>query len=131
MTIPAMRCPAFRSSDRILSAPRLRAEAMIKALNTKWRRRKQNVTVSLSEDTIRKARILAAKRSTSISGLLAEQIEILVGDDEAYQRAMEQTLALLDSPMKMSGKITASRDSLQGDKTFVDSNTNRLITGST
>ncbi len=104
---------------------------MIKALNTKWRRRKQNVTVSLSEDTIRKARILAAKRSTSISGLLAEQIEILVGDDEAYQRAMEQTLALLDSPMKMSGKITASRDSLQGDKTFVDSNTNRLITGST
>ena len=74
--------------------------------------RKQNVTVSLSEQTLRKAKVLAAKRSTSISGLLAEQIEILVGDDETYERAKKQALALLDSPLKMGGKITASRESL-------------------
>jgi hypothetical protein len=41
--------------------------------------RKQNVTVSLSVQTIRQAKLLAAKRSTSISGLLAEQIEGMVG----------------------------------------------------
>jgi hypothetical protein len=74
--------------------------------------RKQNVTVSLSEDTIRKAKVLAAKRSTSISGLLAEQIELIVGEDEAYERAKRQALALLDAPLKMGGKITATRDSL-------------------
>lgn len=74
--------------------------------------KKQNVTVSLSEDTLRKAKVLAAKRSTSISGLLAEQIENLVGEDEAYEQAERQALALLDAPLKMGGKITASRESL-------------------
>ncbi|MGZ4815586.1 MAG: hypothetical protein ACXVZV_09270 [Terriglobales bacterium] len=74
--------------------------------------KKQNVTVSLSEETLRKAKVLAAKRSTSISGLLAEQIESLIGEDEAYERAKKQALALLDAPVKMGGKIMASRDSL-------------------
>jgi hypothetical protein len=41
---------------------------------------KQNVTVSLNQETLRKAKILAARRGSSISGLLAEQIEILVGN---------------------------------------------------
>jgi hypothetical protein len=36
---------------------------------------RQNVTISISPETVRKARILAARRSTSISGLLAEEIE--------------------------------------------------------
>ena len=46
--------------------------------------RKQNVTVSLS---VQKARGLAAKRSMSISGLLAEQRDPLVGADGAYELA--------------------------------------------
>jgi hypothetical protein len=47
---------------------------------------KQNVTVSLSPETVRKAHILAARRSTSISGLQAEQIDQLVGAEEAWER---------------------------------------------
>jgi hypothetical protein len=43
---------------------------------------KQNVTISLDRQTIRKAKIVAARRDTSISGLLAQQIEILVGEEE-------------------------------------------------
>lgn len=48
---------------------------------------KQNITLSLDRQTIRKAKVLAAKQGTSISGLLAEKIEELVGEDEAYERA--------------------------------------------
>jgi hypothetical protein len=48
---------------------------------------RQNITLSLSRQTLRKAKVLAARRATSISGLLAEQIEILVGEEEAYDRA--------------------------------------------
>jgi len=48
---------------------------------------KQNVTISLDRQTIQKAKIVAARRSTSISGLLARQIEILVGEEEAYEHA--------------------------------------------
>jgi hypothetical protein len=71
---------------------------------------KQNLTVSLPQQTIRKAKILAARRGSSISGLLAEQIEILVGEDEAYGRAERQAAALLDQGFHLGGVIRATRD---------------------
>ncbi|MGB6871017.1 MAG: hypothetical protein WA399_08115 [Acidobacteriaceae bacterium] len=73
---------------------------------------KQNVTVSLSPETLRKARILAAKRSTSISGLLAEQIETLTGEDEAYEKAKRSAFALMRRGFHLGGVITATRDEL-------------------
>jgi hypothetical protein len=71
---------------------------------------KQNLTVSLPLQTIRKAKILAARRGSSISGLLAEQIEILVGEDEAYERAQRQAAAFLDKGFHLGGVIRSSRD---------------------
>ena len=73
---------------------------------------KQNVTVSLDRQTIRKAKIVAARRDTSISGLLAQQIEILVGEEEAYERAERQAVALLDEGFHLGGGAPASRDEL-------------------
>lgn len=71
---------------------------------------KQNVTVSLDQQVLRKAKILAAKRETSISGLLAQEIELLVDNDEAYERAKRQALALLDEGFHLGGVIRASRE---------------------
>lgn len=73
---------------------------------------KQNLTVSLDRATIQKAKIVAARRSTSISGLVASQIEILVGEDEAYERAQRQALQLLDRGFHLGGMTRASRDEL-------------------
>jgi len=73
---------------------------------------KQNLTLRLDRQTIRMAKILAAKRSTSISGLLARQIEILVGEEEAYERAERQALTLLDQGFSLGGVFRASRDEL-------------------
>jgi predicted transcriptional regulator len=73
--------------------------------------KKRNVTVSLSPDIIRKVRVLAAKRSTSISGLLAQQIEALTGEDEAYERTQRCALALLEKGFHLGG-IHANRDEL-------------------
>ena len=73
---------------------------------------RQNVTVSLDQQTLRKAKILAAKRGTSISGLLARRIEDLVGEEDAYERAERQALALLDKGFRLGGVILASRDEL-------------------
>jgi len=73
---------------------------------------KQNLTISLSRQTIQKAKVLAARRATSISGLLAEQVEILVGEDEAYERAQRQAMSLLDQGFHMGGLIRATRDEL-------------------
>jgi hypothetical protein len=71
---------------------------------------KQNVTISLSRQTLRKVKILAARRETSISGLLASQIETLVGEEEAYERAERQAVALLDQGFHLGGVIRATRD---------------------
>ncbi len=73
---------------------------------------KQNLTVSLDRRMIQKAKIVAARRSTSISGLLARQIEMLVGEEEAYERAERQALALLDEGFHLGGKARVSRDEL-------------------
>jgi hypothetical protein len=71
---------------------------------------KQNVTISLTRETVRKAKILAARRETSISGLLATQIEALVGEEEAYERAERQAAALLDQGFHLGGVIRSTRD---------------------
>ncbi len=73
---------------------------------------KQNVTISLDRQTIRKAKIVAARRDTSISGLLAQQIEILVGEEEAYERAERQAVALLDEGFHLGGDAPAIREEL-------------------
>jgi len=73
---------------------------------------KQNLTVSLDRQVIQKAKVIAAQRSTSISGLLAQQIEAIVGQDEAYARAEKQAKALLERGFHLGGRIRASRDEL-------------------
>jgi hypothetical protein len=65
---------------------------------------KQNVTISLDRKTIQKAKIFAARQSTSISGLLARQIEILIGEDEAYEQAERQAMALLEQGLPLGGE---------------------------
>ena len=73
---------------------------------------KQNLTISLDRQTIQKAKIVAARRSTSISGLIARQIEIIVGEEEAYERAEKQAKMLLDEGFHLGGAIQVTRDDL-------------------
>ena len=68
------------------------------------------MTISLTRQTLQKVKVLAARRATSISGLLAKQVEILVGEEEAYARAQRQAMTLLDQGFHMGGVIRASRD---------------------
>jgi hypothetical protein len=74
--------------------------------------RKQNLTVSLTPQTVQKAKVLAAKRSTSISGLLAAQIEALVDADEAYESAHRAALDLMERGFHMGGVHTIPREEL-------------------
>ena len=74
--------------------------------------RKQNLTVSLTPQIVQKAKVLAAKRSTSISGLLAAQIEALVDADEAYENAHRAALDLMERGFHMGGVHTIPREEL-------------------
>ena len=73
---------------------------------------KQNVTISLDKGILRKAKVLAASRDTSISGLLSQQIERLVGEEEAYERARTEAMKLLDKGFHLGGARMVSREEL-------------------
>ncbi len=73
---------------------------------------KRNLTISLTPDTVRKVRILAARRSTSISGLLAQEVERLVAEEEVWERSERAALGLLEQGFDLGGVIRASREEL-------------------
>lgn len=59
----------------------------------------QNVTLSLPKELLRKAKLLAVERNSSLSGLLAQALADLVADDERYAAARARGLARLnDAP---------------------------------
>jgi hypothetical protein len=72
----------------------------------------RNLTVRLEAGTIRKAKIVAAKRSTSVSQLVADEIDRLVRADEAYEQARLEALSDLESGFDLgSGGQLPSRES--------------------
>jgi Family of unknown function (DUF6364) len=73
---------------------------------------KQNLTVTLDRQIIQKAKVVAAKRATSISALVARQIEILVGEEEAYERSERDARALLRDGFHLGGDKRVSREEL-------------------
>jgi hypothetical protein len=74
----------------------------------------QNITLSLPKDTLLKAKLLAVRRGTSVSGLLAGELERLVAEDESYERARQSALIRLDQVPDLGtlGHISTSRDEL-------------------
>lgn len=56
---------------------------------------KRNLTVQLDEATIRRAKIAAAHRGLSLSGLVAQQLNELAAADQRYERARAVALGAL------------------------------------
>lgn len=65
---------------------------------------KRNLTVQLDEGVIRRAKILAAKEGTSVSALVARDIERMVDDDERYERSREVALSALGRASPRGGR---------------------------
>jgi hypothetical protein len=74
----------------------------------------QNITLSLPKDILLKVKLLAVRRQTSVSGLLASELEKLVRQEEAYESAKERNLLLLKEGMELGtyGVIHINRDEL-------------------
>jgi hypothetical protein len=73
---------------------------------------KRNLTIQLEAETIRKARMLAVERSTSVSRLVAEEIERLVGEDEQYRAAQQVALTQLNRGFHLGGEVPPPREEL-------------------
>ena len=74
----------------------------------------QNITLSLPEEDLREARVLAARRGTSISQLLARMLRETVERETGYDSAKEHNLAILRDGMDLGtgGRMTWTREDL-------------------
>ncbi len=72
--------------------------------------RKQNLTVSLERETIQKAKVLAARRNTSVTRLLADYVKEMVAEDERYEAARKAALDYMNKGFPMGGQIAADRE---------------------
>lgn len=71
---------------------------------------RRNVTIVLDEDTIREAKVLAARRGTSVSRMLSVTIRDLVGQEKAYEVARQEALAILEAGLHLGGKIVTREE---------------------
>ncbi len=72
---------------------------------------RRNLTLQLDEDVIRRAKVLAAKRGTSVSGLVARELEELVAQDARYEEAWRRATEIMARSMPGGGR-TWRRDEL-------------------
>lgn len=74
----------------------------------------QNVTLAIPKDILRKAKILAVQKNTSLSGLLTQTLTDLVAQQQAYEQARQRNLAFLKRGFDLGtqGQIPWKRDEL-------------------
>jgi predicted DNA-binding protein len=73
---------------------------------------KQNITIALDKETIRKAKVLAAERGSSVSRVVSEEIEKLVGERDRYQTARAEAIAELRRGYRLGGGPLPRRDEI-------------------
>ena len=75
---------------------------------------KQNITLSIPKSLLRKAKIIAAERQTSLSKLMVEALMEIVEKSDSYEQARRRHLAWLEhgADLGFEGKIPWSREEL-------------------
>jgi hypothetical protein len=73
---------------------------------------KQNITLSLEKKIIKKGKVIAARKDTSISRMLSDLLESIVENDERYEAAKRSALQLIKKGMHLGGRITWKREDL-------------------
>lgn len=53
---------------------------------------RKNLTLQLDEDVIRRAKLVAARKGTSVSGLVARELREMVDRDARYEEAKQRAL---------------------------------------
>jgi len=71
-----------------------------------------NITLRLDAELIKEAKVLAAQQGTSVSRMLAEQLEELIRREKDYVAAQRRALALLEKGLDLDWHPAASRDAL-------------------
>lgn len=73
----------------------------------------KNITLSMPEEVVRRAKVLAAERDTSVSALVGELLASLTSPVEDYAEAWQREESLMATGLGLRiGDITWSRDEI-------------------
>ncbi len=73
---------------------------------------KQNITISLDKEIIKKGKVIAAMKESSISKMLGDTLKRIVQEEEAYVASKRRALQYLKKGFHMGEKITWNREDL-------------------
>lgn len=75
---------------------------------------KQNITISVPKDVLKKVKHIAVERGTSVSALITNMMRELTISENSYEAAKQRHKKILEKGFNLGtyGKITWDRDSL-------------------
>ena len=73
---------------------------------------KQNITLSIEKELLKKAKLMAAKKGTSVTKLLKEQLAKMVLEEEQYDSAKKRAVTILRKGFHLGGCTIAKREEL-------------------
>jgi hypothetical protein len=73
---------------------------------------KQNVTLSVEKNLLKKGKVVAARKDSSISRMLADLLKNMVENDDHYEAAKRSAFQLLKKGLHLGGKVTWKREDL-------------------
>jgi hypothetical protein len=73
---------------------------------------KQNITLSLEKEIVKKGKVIAARKDISVSRMLSDLLRSMVENDERYEAAKRSAMQLLKKGIHLGGKITWKKEDL-------------------
>jgi hypothetical protein len=73
---------------------------------------KQNITVQLDQTVIKEAKVIAAKRSTSLSKFLANEIRKIAAQESTYDKDKKSAIMKLQNGYSLGGDRLPRREEL-------------------
>ena len=72
----------------------------------------QNITLSLEKEILRKGKIIAARKNTSVSKMLGDILREMTEKEQAYEAAKRKAMQHLKQGYHLGGKIGWNREAL-------------------
>jgi hypothetical protein len=85
---------------------------VINVLHVFYVSKARNITLSLDEDVLREARVIAAERGLSVSAFLRQELSRVVEHQRGYARARRSALARLQRGLSLGNGPLPSREEL-------------------
>ncbi len=73
---------------------------------------KQNITLSIEKELIKKGKILAARKEISVSKMMANMLRDVVYQHERYEASKRSALEIMKKGMHLGGRIYWKREDL-------------------